>query len=621
MAKGFKRKYFSLVAITATVSMVNIQAQAARVATIDDIVVSANKTLQDESDVSDDIEVIDEEEIKERGYQTLKDIFNSIGGASFTSNGGFGQPTSVYLRGLDPKRVVVLIDGVRFNDPTNLNGSAIELINLENVKRVEIIKGSQTGVWGADAIGGVINIVTKEASKKSTANLKIEGGSFDSKRFSLLFAKKLDRFDFSLGFDRFDTGGFSAAEPKQNSKDYKKRGDDLGYEDDPYQNSTINLKFGYKLTNSDKLRANFYYIDSTVHYDNGAGLDAPDGPYTLNKINDRLYNLKYIKALKNHQIEADFKYSNFKRTQFGGYSGSVKEYELKDRFDYNKDSFLQIGGGFQRFYQGLLGGKNLNSDYHNRYFYLTNYNKFFDKKTLLSQSIRRDNYDSFNDKTTYKIGIKQYLYKDIYLSSNYGVGYQVPSIFQLNYNATKELNPEKSRGYDITLGNSFLKATYFYTKIDNLIQYIDPDNNWTTPNDYYYNSPGKSTFKGVETSLTKDIFDTILTNLTYTRFITKDSNGKSLTNRPNWKLGYSLTWYPTLKHTINIDGYYIGKRYDYDGAQTGKYSVTNLTLRHNFAKHFFGEIRVENLFDRFYQEVDGYGSAGRSFYVGINMRY
>ena len=86
---------------------------------------------------------------------------------------------------------------------------------------------------------------------------------------------------------------------------------------------------------------------------------------------------------------------------------------------------------------------------------------------------------------------------------------------------------------------------------------------------------------------------------------------------------YSLTWFPTDEHTVNLNGYYVGKRYD-DAAktvQTGRYNVTNLSLRHNFAEGYRGEIEIRNIFDRFYQEVDGYATAGRSFYIGISARY
>ncbi len=627
IAKGFKKRYFSLAAIAATVSMVSLNAKAATIATVEKVLVSASKTLQEESDISDDVTVITSEEIKEKGYRTLKDALGEVSGVAFASNGGFGQTTGVYLRGLDPKRTVVLIDGVRFNDPSNLNGAAFELINLNNVERIEIIKGPQSGIWGADAIAGVINIITKQATKEQKAvfNMKVEGGSFDTKIFSIFFAKKSGNFDISLGFDRFDTKGFSAAEPGQDSILYGQRGDELDWEDDGYQNSTLNIKLGYDITQNDRVEASFTSIEANVHYDTGAGIDGNDiettpwgtTAYNYNDIRDKLYNIKYLKNLQKHQIEANFKYSKFKRSQYGGYSGSVKEYEIKDRFDYNKNSFLQAGVGYQRFYQGLSAGVDLNEDYHNRYVYATNYNKFLGGKTIFSQTLRSDNYDSFDDKITYKLGVKQYIFKDYYLSANYGSGYQVPSIFQLNYNATQNLNPEKSVGYDISLGNDILKITYFKTKVKDLIQWIDPDNNWLTPNDYYYNMSGEAIFKGVEAKVSKDILEDFFANMSYSRFITKDTNGKSIANRPNWKLGYGVLWYPSDVHSVGVDGYYVGERYDFNGYQTGKYNVTNITLRHNFAPHFTGVVKIVNVFDRFYQEINGYGTPGRSFYIGI----
>ncbi|WP_200763742.1 TonB-dependent receptor plug domain-containing protein [Nitrosophilus alvini] len=621
MAKGFKRKYFSLAAIAATVSAVQISAVASSVVEIEKVVVSASKTLQAEEDVTDEVTVITAEEIERKGYRTLKDAVTASAGIEFASSGGYGQPTSIYLQGLPSDRTLVLIDGIRVNDITGLSGAQFELISLDNVERIEIIKGPQSGIWGADATAGVINIITKGAKEGVRADIKVEGGSYGTKNISLLFAKKRGAFDISLGFDRVDIDGFSAAEPGHSSQDYGKRGDELGWEDDGYENSTMNLKLGYDISDSDRIEASVTTIDATVHFDSydyisGTSVDAPDGPYTLNNINDRFYKALYTKKTDRHKVDLVFKYSKFDRSLYGGYTGSVKEYEIKDRFDYEENGFLQASIGYQRFYQGLSGGSDLNKDYHNSYVFLTNYNRFFGGKTILTQTLRSDNYDAFEDKVTGKVGIKHYILDNFYLAANYGTGYNVPTPYKLYdvWAGNEELKPEKTKGFNISAGYDNLKVTYFETKIKDFIDY-----------DYatwrYSNLEGTSRFKGFEVSFMKDIMENLIAGVTYTRLNATDSNNEDIPRRAKNKYGYDITWYPTHEHTVALYGYYVGERFDKNGAQTGKYNVTNVKLSHNFAPNFTGFVKIDNLFDRFYQEVDGYGTPGRSFYIGISASY
>ncbi|RUM46126.1 MAG: hypothetical protein DSY46_00945 [Hydrogenimonas sp.] len=631
-AKGFKGRYFSLVAISALVSCTQLQAESSRSIQLEKVVVSAANTQQIEDDVTEDVTVITAEEIQERGYKTLKDALASVPGISFTSNGGFGQTTSIYLRGMDSRNTLVLIDGVRINDVTGLNGAQFEQYLLDNVERIEVIKGPQSGIWGADASAGVINIITKNPQKKSIS-FAFKGGNYNTKQLSFTVADRIGAFDYLLALSHFDTDGFSAAEPGQSSSDYGTRGDDLGFEKDPYRNTTYNLKFGYDISKHDRIEASLTAINADVHYDGGSNLDAEDidDPYGFGatsfvyEIKNRFYHVEYQRRDGENQAKLFYNVSTFNRTQAGGFSGHVKEVAFQDRFDYIKDAFAQVGVGYQSFYHGASGEDfftkekiYLNKKYHNRYIFLSNYNQLFGGKTILSETIRYDNYSSFDNKLTYKVGLKQYLYQDLYLSGNYGTGYNVPTLYHLYYGSigNPDLKPESTKGYDVALSFKGLKVGYFNQKVDDLIGY-----NYSTRK--YYNVNGTSKFEGIETSYSQTLFDEWLMNLGYTHLIKAKNSTSDLARRAKDMFNYSLSWYPTDEHTININGTYVGTRYD-DAAktvQTGKYNVTNVVLRHNFAKDYTGEIEIRNLFDRFYQEVDGYGTAGRSIYVGISAKY
>ncbi len=622
-AKGFRGRYFTLAAIVATVSSVQLHAQDTQAIQLHKIVVSAADTEQDEEDVTDDITVITADEIQERGYLTLKDALASVSGLTYTSNGGFGQPTALYLRGINSDHTLLLIDGVRANDITGLNGAQYELYSLANVERIEIVRGPQSGVWGADATAGVINVVTKNAKRKRLS-FGAKGGTYDSRSLSLLAGDRLGSFDYTFSLAQFETKGFSAAEPGQGSPLYGERGEDLGWEDDPYTNRSFGLKMGYDLSPGDRLEASVEAVDADIHYDSvdfvtGATLDAPDGPFTTNRIRNRFYRGAYIRTDGENRVELFYRVSTFNRTQYGGYSGHLKETGVKDRFNYMEDSFLQAGLGYQGFSQGLSAGTPLNGTYANRYLFATNHNAFFDGKTIVNETIRYDNYNRFDNKLTYKIGLKQYLHGPLFVSANHATGYNVPTLYRLygSFVGNPDLKPETSRGFDISLGyGDRVKIVYFSQKIDRLIDY-----DYTTWR--YYNVDGRSTFKGIEARYFQPLFDTMRLDLGYTRLLKAENESGALPRRAKRKFDYALTWYPTDEHTLNINGSYIGERFDdtAGNVQTGKYNVTNLSLRHNFSKGYTGEIEVRNLFDRFYQEVDGYATAGRSLFVGIRAKY
>ncbi len=616
MAKGFKKRYFSLAAITATVSMVTLSAQAASVEAIQKVVVSADKSEKSVEEVTDDVTVITAEEIAERGWESLDEALREAVGLDIVQTGGYGQPASLYLQGLNPNQTLILIDGIRYNDPTNLNGAALELIDLDNIERIEIIRGPQSGVWGADAVAGVINIVTKRPKIGISGGWKVEGGSFTTLKTSANIYKASKTGYFGVALERYHTKGFSAYSAKPGDKLYGTNASDLPLEDDGYDNRRIDIKAGTTVGGA-LLSAQFIKLNATVHYDN-FGADAPDSPYTINKIDDTFMKLGLAKKIASNDLKLHYNYSNFQRSQYGGYEGSVRELEVADKIDYGLGK-MQIGLGWQRFYQKKSAGVLTKDGYQNRYFFATNSNTFGD--LLLSQALRYDRYDKFKNKFTYKLGAKYTFYKDFFMSANVATGYKAPSIFQLGYNATNGLQPEKSIGYNLTLGNAFVSVTYFDNRVKDLITYVDPDNDWNTPNDYYYNASGTSKFRGYEVRAHKDFFDQFYMQLGYTYLSAKDAAGNRLPRRAKQKFTYSLSWYPTNEHTININGYYVGERKDTDGSKIGKYNVTNLILSHNFAKHITGFVKINNLFNRFYQEVAGYTTPDRSYYIGLRASY
>jgi vitamin B12 transporter len=580
-------------------------------------VTSATKSTQSIKDVTSNVEVITSEEIKERHYSSVVEALNTIPGISFTSNGSFGSSSSVYLRGNDSKRTLVLIDGIRYNDITGLSGAPFEHLMIDDIEQIEVVKGAQSGIWGADASAGVINIITKSAKTGTHGDMNVEYGSFNTKKYGMNLSHKTEKYYVKGSVNKTDTDGYSSYLAKKSSVNYGKRGDDLGLEDDGYENVTANLKAGYYIDDSNKIDFAHTIINAESDFDNTSS-DA----LNTTKTKDRFSTVSYEN--KNDFATTDFsvKRSDFSREYYYpaynstyDYDGVVNEYGLKTNIPYQNDNaFLVLGADYKSFEHK----NDIEEKYNNRAVFITNSNKFNDNKTILTQSLRVDAYDKFDNKTTGKIGIKQYIWNDLNVSSNYGTAYNVPTLYNLySYYGNEDLNPESSKSFDLQFEYEGYSVTYFNTKIKNM---IDFDTDTYT----YANIDGESTLKGYELAYKKELIEDTVLNLNYTHLSAQNSDGEDLARRAKNQVGFGVDYYGISKFHFNVNGQYIGDRYNSDnktGAQTGNYTVWNSVVNYEINKTFSTYLKVNNLFDKYYQTVDGYATAERSAYVGLKASF
>lgn len=173
-------------------------------------ITSASKTEQSIKDVTANVEVITKEEIEEKRFTTVSEALNSIAGVSFTSNGSIGNSSSIFVRGMSSNRVLVLVDGIRYQDPSNTSGASFENLMASDIERIELIKGAYSGIYGSDASAGVINIITSSAKKGLNASVNLEAGSYLTKKYGFVLSNKEDNYDFKVSANRFLTDGFSS---------------------------------------------------------------------------------------------------------------------------------------------------------------------------------------------------------------------------------------------------------------------------------------------------------------------------------------------------------------------------------------------------------------------------
>ncbi|MCG3701066.1 TonB-dependent receptor plug domain-containing protein [Aliarcobacter butzleri] len=568
-------------------------------------VTSATKTEQSIKDVTSNVDVITAEDIEARKFKTVVEALQTLPGIQVSPSGGIGQQTSVFLRGMASNKTLVLIDGIRLNDPTGLSGANFEHLMINDIERIEVIKGAQSSIWGADASAGVINIITKSAEKGTHGGASVEYGKYNTKTSKATVSHKNENFDAKLSALRVDTDGFSAMTPR--GEKAKK------YEDDGYENTTANLKLGYNFDQNNRVSTSYEIIDTKVDYDNSP--NSNDRAKTKTHLANVNYENKNDIAITN--VYAN--YTDITREySYGNFDGSVKEYGVKSTVPYlSETSFITIGTDYKEFEHE----NNLDKKYDNKAIYITNTNKFFDDKTIFTESLRYDKYSDFDNKATGKVGVKQYIIDDLNLSSNYGTGYNVPTIYQLFEPAgmwgnigNADLQPEKTKGYDIGVEYKGFSITYFHTKVNNMIDWRNG----------YENIEGDSKLKGTEIAYKNYITEDMFFNLNYTNLSAKNADKEDLARRAKDKVGFGIDYYGLKDFHFNINGEYIGTRYDRankQGASTGNYTIWNGVVDYDINKTFSTYVKLDNMFNKDYQIVDGYATSQRAAFVGLKATF
>ena len=571
-------------------------------------VTSATKSTQSIKDVTSNIEVITKEEIEERHFSGVSEALNTLAGVNIISNGGVGQSDSLFIRGIDSKRILILVDGVRYNEPAGLSGAPLAQMLIDDIEQIEVVKGAQSGVWGADASGGVVNIITSSAKKGFHGSGTVEMGSFNTKKYSTTVSNRTDLGYVKLNANRTDIRGFSAFEAKENSTNYGKRGDELGYERDGYNNNTYSIQGGLNLTDNDEVNLSYKKINAKYEYDSSSA----DNTTNKSDLNHFFKSTNYIHTAEKYNIKLNAQQSKFDRTQDSFTAQSlVNEFGIQSTINYIENANLVLGVNKQNF-------EHITDElkYQTEGIFISNTNTF--DKLVLSQALRYDNNTKFDEKVTGKIGAKYNFTEDLNTSVNYGTAYNAPTLSNLSYTST--LKPETTKSFDVNAEYKDFRVTYFESKISDMIEYVS--GSW--PNTQYSNLDGEATLKGYELAYKKDIIEDTILNLNYTHLSAKNDEKEDLSRRAKNQVGFGVDYYGISKFHFNVNGQYIGNRYDgpnKTGAETGNYTVWNSVVNYEINKTFSTYLKVDNIFNKYYQTVDGYATAERSAYVGLKASF
>ncbi|MEA1980779.1 MAG: TonB-dependent receptor plug domain-containing protein, partial [candidate division Zixibacteria bacterium] len=312
----------------------------------DSIVVTANRKATPVKEIGSSVTVITENDIQKSQESSVAEILRTVPGLNVVQSGGTGKATSVFMRGANSHHTLVIIDGIEMNDPSSPNGAFdFAHLNSGNIQRIEILRGSQSVLYGSDAIGGVIQIFTKRGFGEPSVSLQSEVGSYNSFNESAIISGSKDKFDYSVFLSRKDSDGFSATTDTLGTK-----------ENDGYENSEIATHLGYNL--SDKFELNFTgkYLDAKADIDNSWGI-FEDPNYInqsitknislqLNKFGSDDFWIPSVKLLYlNNEYEAINETDTEHPDDASNFNSSGTKFKISslNNFNINSNNILSIG--------------------------------------------------------------------------------------------------------------------------------------------------------------------------------------------------------------------------------------------------------------------------------------
>lgn len=594
-------------------------------ASLDQIIVTANNTEQTLHSVTSNAVIITKYMIEEKQYQTLADVLKTVPGIMIKGSGGLGKPTSIYMRGDTQAHILVLQDGIDLTDAVGLGGAKIENIQLSDVERIEIIKGSQSGVWGANATAGVINIITKKGEHQASVNVEI--GSNNTRKISTTLGDSNNQGDFVIHFSNLTTDGFSAVREANVSHE--------NFEDDGFNQTDISLKFGINLAQNHRIETFIKTLSGNNEYDDTTNPDTTDRTssyeqdvrqiqykYNNQKLNARIY-------LSDNTVDRVYPSATYP----SDYHGTVEEVGAQLGYHYRTQDSLQVSIN-NKLYIGSSTYLD-RSTYNNRGYALSNTNHIL-PNLILTESIRHDEFDKFETSTTGKIGLKNLFTKDIFISANYGTSYNAPLLSQLARPNPVDLTPEKTVSYDVSLGIYGLELTYFNTETKDMIEYVPQP--YPTPY-YYKNANQKILTDGIEASYNHTIesIDTDV-SLNYTWLTAKNESGEPLAYRPEQQASIILDFYGFNKAHLGLETRFVGSEFatTYGNNDVnenpykidiGNYFVTDIKADYEVNKNLTVYAKVINLMDDQYTDnvskATGttanyiYSNGGRQLFIGI----
>ncbi len=610
---SYKLALLSAVSLSLSLpALAQAQSDEEATSTLDTVIVEGSRLNQTQTEIGSSVSIITADDIDELGFDFALDAIASAPGVTVNQNGSFGGLSTVSIRGAATAQTLVLIDGIPVNDTSTVSGGFdFSRLDTENIERIEVLKGPQSTLWGSDAIGGVVSIITKDAEPGLGGSAFLEAGSFNTFRGGASIGNATDAGDFRLAITGNSSDGISKAD-ENNGND----------EDDPYESVTVSAKGGLNLGQA-RLAADVLWSDADSEFDSfvfGAQGNVGDGDQ-LNQTEEFSGNVSLTAPLLDGRLE---------NLLVAGYSEIDRQ-----NFTNGAPSFSGEGDRTLLRYQGTLNINDANTfafgaerEETTTQDEDTSINALFalyelqatDKLTLTG-GLRVDDHSSFGTETTGRVAAAFNPTPQLTLRASWGQGFKAPTLLQLSGGGftlpNPNLQPETSEAFDAGIewraanGKADASLTVFDAKIRDQISFASTG--------YFNESKVDST--GLELTGRVDLTDWASLSGNYAYIDSTRTDGSPTFRVPERSGEVRLSIDPDSPYSGAVLVRYNGEEPNTDGTTLDSWTRVDVTGAYDVSERVEVFGRIENLFDEEYQTILGYGTPDLSGSIGIRLRY
>jgi len=583
-----------------------------------DIIVSANRTPTPAESTGSAVSVITEQDIVDDGRPFVLDILATKPGVSVSQAGPAGTTSGFAIRGAPQQYVRVTVDGIEISDPTSTQVQAsLSGFLLDDVSRIEILKGSQSALYGGQAVAGVVDITSPRATEDGLqSTYLLEGGTYGTARAAYSLAGRNDRGEFALTVAHLKTDGFSAADEA-----------DGNTEPDGYDGTRVSASGTFRATDTLSIFGSAFTQHESGDFDGDDpvtfALTDRDNTYDATTWGARAGidlttgGLESRAAISWYDIDRATDEEDLGRSTFQGDRLKLEylgDYTLSDAL------LLQFGADWSR------ETAKTTSPYGDARGDADDFGVFGQAiwqptaALTLTAALRDDNHSEFGNYPTGRLSAAWSAAPATTIRASVGTGFRAPSLYELFSPdfGNPDLDPETSVSADLGIEQGFAggrgqaSATLFLLDIDDLIDFVDTR---------YEQAPGTSKSRGIELAGSYDVTDAVSLTGTYTYTDARYANGNRRVRVPLHDLNLGVQATPTARLTAGVEVEYAAGLPDEPFAASvawrSDYTLVNARLAYAVTEAAQLYLRAENLFDEEYQTVEGYATSGSAVYFGV----
>ncbi len=644
-----KKNFFLVTAVIFSSTLQAQQTDSAR--QLNEVIVTANKFPQKQAETGRVLSVITQEQLQRSYGKSLTEVINQQVGITINgANNNLGNNQTVYVRGASAGNTLILLDGVPQNDAAGINSEFdLNTYNTDQVERIEILKGTQSTLYGSDAVAGVINIITKKGgSKNPGVNINLAGGSYGTFRGSInLRGTTEEGSDYFVGYSKVHSDGFSSAYDSTGKSNFDRDG---------FKQDVLQAGFGFRPVA--KLYGKVYGKYNVNRADIDAGAFADDKDFTFTNRNIVIgTSLQYQwgKAklffnLNSNWFSRNFtddsaSVGGFSTYQDGSYTGKSQFAEGYANIDISKNISLLAGADFrgnasdQRYASispfGPFDSKVLDAD-------TTATKQYSVYASLLVKELsgfyaelggRYNHHSVYGNNGTFSV-TPSYRFNNMKVFANISSGYKVPSLYQLySEYGNKNLQPEQSLGYEAGVqynkANTNFRLVGFKRRVkDVFIFYSDP-----VTFESYYKNENRQDDMGIEAEMSTKLLGKLDLSANYTYV-----DGEITSRLSPVKDTVFFNLYRRPKHTINFNaGYQLCSR-AYVSAHVrsvskffeAKYASEPYSMKGYYTLDLYGEYKAsdqlrlfadfQNITNQQYFDIRGFNSRRFNWSAGLSLQ-